>query len=281
MKRIASIAALLALFVAPQAFAGGGFLKSVAAAQKKAKEKNQLIFVDLFAEWCGWCHRFDKEVVPSEAFQKATDNMVLLRLDTEDQKEGTEFSRKYGLTSLPTFVILTPELAIAAVIKGYAPPAQFVQMIQTGLDKYKAFETLVAKEPALSKDYQKRLEIAREFRNRQGWAAAEQRLRKLTMESGVPPAIRDEAFYDLGILYMQQGKHDLVLKTVTDFGKVQKKGTPYERARLLVTDVYLAQRNFKRAATELRAFKAKFPNSPLIPNVESLLPNVERMATTQ
>ena len=82
MKRTISIAALLVAFLVPQADAA--FLKTVAAAQKKAKEKNQLIFVDMFAEWCTWCHRFDKEVVPSEAFQNATDGMVLLRLDTED-----------------------------------------------------------------------------------------------------------------------------------------------------------------------------------------------------
>ena len=55
MKRIISIAALLAVFVVPQADAA--FLKTVAAAQKKAKEKNQLIFVDLFAEWCRRSHR--------------------------------------------------------------------------------------------------------------------------------------------------------------------------------------------------------------------------------
>src|SRR5687768_2206949 len=245
LKRTFPIAALLALLIAPQAFAGGTFLKTVSAAQKKAKEKNQLIFVDMFANWCGWCHRFDKEVVPSEAFQNATEKMVLLRLDTEDGKEGSEFAKKYQVNSLPTFVILTPDLAIAGVIKGYAPPTQFVGMMTGVLEKYKAFETMVAQERMLSKDYQKRLEIAREFRNRQGYTEAEERLKKLTSETGVPGTLRDEAFYDLGILYLQQGKHDQVLKTVADFGKVQKKGESYERARFLVPNVYLAQGNFK------------------------------------
>jgi thioredoxin-related protein len=276
LKRVASIAALVALVFAPQALAGGGFHKTIASAQKIAKEKNRLIFVDLFAEWCGWCHRFDKEVVPSEAFQKATDDMVLLRLDTEDGKEGSDFSRRYGVTSLPTFVILTPDLAIAAILRGYAPPAQFAQIIDQNLEKYRAFETLVAQEQMLAKDYTKRLDIAREFRTRHGWSDAEKRFRKLTTEQGVPVRIRDEAYYDLGLLYLQQKKHAEVLKTVNDFGKVQKQGSAYERAKFLVPQVYAEQGNLKGAVEELRAFKAAFPKSELMPNVETALESLQR-----
>ena len=39
MKRTASLAVLAALLIVPQAFASNGFLKSVEAAQKQAKEK--------------------------------------------------------------------------------------------------------------------------------------------------------------------------------------------------------------------------------------------------
>jgi thioredoxin-related protein len=281
LKRIASIAALLALLVAPQALAAGGFLKTVSAAQKKAKEKNQLIFVDLFADWCGWCHRFDKEVVPSEAFQNATDNMVLLRLDTEDGKEGTQFARKYQIVSLPTFLILDPDLSIAAVIKGYAPPDRFVEMMTASVGKYREFESLVAQEVMLTKDYAKRLQIAREFRVRQAFDKSESRYRKLIGEKGVPVETRDDAYYELAVMYMQQGKHADVLKTVADFGKVQKEGMVYERSRLLVTDVYMAQGNYKGAASELKAFKSKFPKSPLAAQVDSMLANVERVASAQ
>lgn len=281
MKRTGSIAALVALLVVPQAFAAGGFLKTISVAQAKAKEKNQLIFVDLFANWCGWCHRFEKEVVPSEAFQNATRNMVLLRLDTEDGKEGTAFSRKYQVQSLPTFLILTPDLAIAAVIRGFAPPAQFVEMMNGSIDKYREFEKLVSQERMLTTNHAKRLDIAREYRLRQAFDKSELRLKKLVTESGVPATVRDEAYYELGILYMQQGKHDNVLETVAAFGKVQKEGSSFERSKLLAVEAYLAQGKYKNAATELRAFKSKFPNSPMIPNVDTMLPNIERMASAQ
>ena len=281
MKRTGSIAALLALLIVPQAFAGGGFLKTVSAAQKKAQEKNQLIFVDLFADWCGWCHRFDKEVVPSEAFQKATDEMVLLRLDTEDGKEGTQFARKYQISSLPTFLILDSDLSVAAVIRGYAPPAKFAEMMNGSVAKYREFEQLVSREAMLAKDYPKRLQIAREYRARQSFDKSAQRLQKLIDESGVPAAIRDDAYLELAVLYLDQGKHDEVLKIVNEFARVQNAGFTLERAWLVMTQAYLAKGNYKSAAEGLKSFKSKFPKSPLMAQVESMLPNVERMATAQ
>lgn len=271
------MAVLAALLIVPQAFADNGFLKSVEVAQKRAKEKKQLIFVDLFAEWCGWCHRFAKEVVPSEAFQKATDDMVLLKLDTEDRGEGTQFARRYQITSLPTFAILDSDLSVAGLIRGYAPAAQFSQMVEETVQKYRKFQKLVEQEPALNKDYAKRLEIAREFRVRQAFTKSESRLKKLVTEKGVPVVLRDDAWYELSVLYMQQSQFDQALMTIKNFKKAQTKGDSLEKATLLISDVHLSQGNYRAAAKELRDFKAKFPNSAHIRNIDMILPNIERM----
>src|SRR5260370_34942558 len=98
LKRTALLAVAALLFV--QQAVASPWLKEIAAAQKKAKEKNQLIFVDLFADWCGWCHKFEQEVIPSEAFQNATDKMTLLRLNTEDGTDGTKLPRDSGINWL-------------------------------------------------------------------------------------------------------------------------------------------------------------------------------------
>ena len=275
MRRTFLLATLVALVLVPQTF-GAGWIKSVAEAEKLAKAKKQVIFVDLFAQWCGWCHRFEAEVYPSEPFQKATDDMVLLRLDTEDGKEGTAFAKKYEINSLPTFLLLNPDLTIVGVIRGYAPPADFAKIVNDTLKKYGEFKKLADSEPSFSLDYQKRLDVAREFRYRQDYVRSEPRLKKLTTEKGVPAAVRDQAYYELGVVYLMQAKYADVQKTIDEFRKVQKEGEPFERATLLATDVCLAQGNLRCAANELRDFKVKFPNSPLIPNVDMMLPSIER-----
>jgi thioredoxin-related protein len=275
LRRILLLAALVALVTVPQTFAAG-WIKSVAAAQKAARVDNRMIFVDLFAQWCGWCHKFEADVFPTDEFQKATSKMVLLRLDTEDGADGTAFAQRYQISSLPTFVVLNHDMTVVSLIRGYAPAPDFVKMLDNSLLKYKSFQKLAASESTFSKDYAKRFELAKEFRLRQNYNQSEPRLKKLVTEKGVPLEVRDQAYYELGILYLVQGRYVEVTKTIADFSKVQKEGEPYERARLLATDVCIARGDLRCAADSLHNFKDEFPNSPLIPNVDMMLPSIER-----
>jgi predicted negative regulator of RcsB-dependent stress response len=275
VKRIALLA-VFAVVLAPQAF-GGPWIKSLATAQKAAKDKQRLIFVDLFADWCGWCHRAEQEVFPSEAFQKATDDMVLLRLNTEDGGEGTNLSRNFGVTSLPTFLILTPDMMVAGIVRGYAPPVEFAKSVVDTRAKYQEFVKRAAKEPT---DPQQRLDLAREYRVRNGFAQSESRLKKL-IGAQVPMNVRDDAYYELALSQLLQKKYDDSMKTLRKFASIQTKGDAYERSRLLVGDVYIQQGNFEKAVAEYRNFKLNFPNSALIKNVDMVLPQLERQIRTK
>ncbi len=266
---------MLALALAPQSFAGT-WLKSVAEAQKIAQKKNQLILVDMFAEWCGWCHRFEREVFPSAVFQSATTDIVLLRLDTEDRGEGTKFAAKYGITQLPTFLLLAPDLSIAGIIRGYAPPNEFVLTLKETRKKYEVFQQRVKNEAKLGKDWASRLELAKEFLSRGSYDQSEPRLKKLTAEKGIPAAIRDEAYYQLAMNYVLQKKYDQGLKTIRTLTSISKLGESVERAYILAGNVYLEQGNFLSARNEFQAFKDKFPSSPYLANVNMVLPQIEK-----
>ena len=275
------VLAAAAMLLSQQVFAGT-WLKSLTVAQKKAKEANQLIFVDLFAEWCGWCHKMEREVFPSEAFQKATDNKVLLRLNTEDSGEGTKLAQQFSVTTLPTFLLLTPEGTIAGVLHGYLPTNDFVKYLNETEGKYKEFVKRVANEGSIARDYNKRLDLAKEFRARSAFADSESRMKKLTYEDGVPADVRDQAYYELALTQLLAKKYDDALKTIRKFGTIQSKGESFEKSRLLAGDIYIQQGNYKSAVKEFRAFKTNFPKSQYIQNVDVVLPQLEqRLARSQ
>jgi thioredoxin-related protein len=273
LKRLILLA-LFAMLVVPRTFASP-WIKSLATAQKKAKDSHQLIFVDLYADWCGWCHRMEQEVFPSEAFQKATDSLVLLRLNTEDGSDGTNLARRFQVTSLPTFLLLTSDATLAGAIRGYLPPNDFVSNLRDVQGKYSEFMVKVQNEPKITGDYPKRLDLALEFITRQDYAAGEVRLKKLIAEPNVPPDVRDKAYYDLAAVLANEGKKDESIKTIQKFGTIATKGESIERARLLVSQIYYEQGNLIAAASELRRFKTAFPNSILMRNVDYLLPQIE------
>jgi thioredoxin-related protein len=274
MKRTLVLAAA-AMLLTQQAFAGP-WLKSLAEAKKKAKASNELIFVDLFADWCGWCHKMEQEVFPAEVFQKATESKVLLRLNTEDGAEGTKLAQDFGITSLPTFLLLTPKGSIAGTIRGYFPANEFVKAIQDTENSYKQFQKHVAEESAVTTNYAKRLDLAREYRAHYELDEAEKRFSKLTTEQGVPALIRDSAYYELALTQTVQKKYDDAQKTIRKFASVQNQGEMYEKARLLLGDIYVQQGNYKSALTEFRAFKEAFPKSQYIANVDVVLPQLEQ-----
>jgi thioredoxin-related protein len=267
---------VVALAAAPQLFAGRVWHKSVAPAQKEAQAKNQLILVDMFAEWCGWCHRFEQEVFPSEAFQNATSDIVLLRLDTEDGKEGTQFAKKYAVTSLPTFLVLAPDLSIAGLLRGYAPPNDFAESLKQTRKQYADFTKRANNEAAIAKDPVQRLALAKEFTQRGVYPKAEDRLKKLTTDKGIPVAIRDDAFYNLAIAYTIQNKLDDALTAIRQLTSLSKLGEPVENARMLAGQIYLQQGNLLSAANEFRSFKKSYPTSPLVPTIDMLLPEIEK-----
>ena len=279
MKRFALLITAV-LVLAPMASASP-WIKSLAEAQKKSKQTKRLIFVDLFADWCGWCHKMEQEVFPSQTFQTATDNMVLLRLNTEDGGEGTKLSQQFAVTTLPTFLVLTPDNTIAALIRGYAPAGEFVKSMNDAIAKYNDFQKRVAAENTIAGDYQKRLDLAREFTSRFGLKDSESRLQRLTNEKGVPANIRDQAWYEMAVSQVLQQHLDQAAKTINAFGKQQNKGEAYERSRLLLAQIYMQQGNLLAAANEFRAFKTQFPNSALVSSVDMFLPGIERQLSAK
>lgn len=274
MKRTALLVAAALLCV--QQATASPWLKDIASAQKKAKEKNQLIFVDLFADWCGWCHRFEQEVIPSQSFQTATEKMVLLRLNTEDGKDGSKFAKDYSVTSLPTFLVLNSDLMIAGIIKGYVPAKEFAVSLGETETHYKEFMKRVGDESSISKDYAKRFSLAKEFEARAGYAQSESRLRKLLAEPVLPVNVRDDSYFELALNQILQKKFDEARKTISKFASIQNKGDSFERSRLLIGDIYLQTGNAQGALDEYRAFKAKYPASAYNHNLDMMIPQLER-----
>ena len=264
----------MALVLAPQSFAGGEWLKTIAAAQKEAREKKQLILVDMFAEWCGWCHRFEREVFPTKIFKEATADMVLLRLNTEDGKEGTQLSRKFGITSLPTFLVLTPELTSAGMIRGYAPPEPFAKSLKETRNSHAEFKKRLKNEAKL--DYFQRLNLVKDLNARADFDQSVPRLRKLMTEKGVPAAVRDQAYYELAVAYSLQNKLTDAQKTIRELLMLSRAGEAVERSRLLMGQIYIQQGNLLQARNEYREFKDRFPDSPLIGNIEQVLAALEK-----
>ncbi len=147
--------------------------KSFQEAQAEADKNDQLMLVEMYASWCGWCKKMAQEVFPSESFQRATADMILLQLNTEDGKEGTRISSELQVRSLPTLFLLTSDMMIVGMIAGYAPAPEFTAQLLEEKSKWREFESRMDSAAKGRLSDEETLELSREIAARRGFARAQ------------------------------------------------------------------------------------------------------------
>jgi thioredoxin-like negative regulator of GroEL len=90
---------------------------SFQAALEQAKAKNRPVFVDVYADWCGWCKRLDQEVFTQDPVaQMLNDHFVPVKVDGDNEPN---FSQNYAIEGLPTMLVLEADGSEVGRIAGY------------------------------------------------------------------------------------------------------------------------------------------------------------------
>jgi len=135
-------AAACVFLTALLARAESDWLNDYKKAQQEAKASNKFLLLDFTgSDWCGWCKKFDKEILSQSQFKDyARENLVLVELDfprakqqsPELRKQNQDLAYQYQVQGFPTIVVLDGDGQKLWQYDGYFPdgPAAFIAQLE-------------------------------------------------------------------------------------------------------------------------------------------------------
>ncbi len=97
----------------------------------KAKTENKIIFVDIYATWCGPCKLLKKTTfTDKEVGEYFNANFINATFDGE-KEEGRKLVEQYGLHSYPTMLFINPDGSIRKAAIGYHSANQLLKTAKT------------------------------------------------------------------------------------------------------------------------------------------------------
>jgi len=113
---------------------------SLKTAFQKAKQENKMLFVDVFASWCGPCKRFSQKVFTlPEVGAFFNQHFVCYKLQTDSKdtlkkSEARNFTKTYDVSSYPTLLWLSPDGKMQHYSIGYKEGPELIEIAKQALD---------------------------------------------------------------------------------------------------------------------------------------------------
>lgn len=96
----------------------------------KAKKENKMVFMNVYATWCGPCMLLKKTTFKTEEVADKF-NKSFINIDVDAEKgEGIELSKRYQVQAHPLMLIISPSGKVEKRILGYKKEAQLLQEVQ-------------------------------------------------------------------------------------------------------------------------------------------------------
>ncbi|MTI32933.1 thioredoxin family protein, partial [Xanthovirga aplysinae] len=113
---------------------------SIEEAQERTKNEPRKIFVDAYADWCGWCIVMDKKTFKnSNVAEFVNENYYAVKLNAKSNKEvifngvtltEAQLVQAFGVRAYPTIVLINEKFDMVSPAPGYRNPKDFIDLLE-------------------------------------------------------------------------------------------------------------------------------------------------------
>lgn len=251
---------LAALSTATTAFAQKeiGWKNDWDAALQEGKQKNKLVMVDFYTDWCGWCKKLDADTFTNPEVIELSAQIVAIKINAE-KDSGPTLREKYKVSGYPTIVFIDPKTGEQfARIVGYLPPKAFKDRVSRIVQGYKDLPDLEKRFAKNPNDGKVNIRLALIYGLQENATKAEEHLAK-ALEAKYDGAEVAQVYNAIGDIYQNSDKYD---KAIDYFRKAEnsaKESWDRSYAKISIVFCYLAKRDNDNAKKEVQEL-LKMPN---------------------
>lgn len=110
---------------------------STDAIHEQAVKSGKLVFIDLYADWCGPCQMMNNRVFTRREVGAFFDQHFIAAKYNIERPTGRKLMQLYGKGSIPLYLIFNPEGELLGSILGAYPAEEFLQHLARIVAKQK------------------------------------------------------------------------------------------------------------------------------------------------
>ncbi|MGH7726358.1 MAG: tetratricopeptide repeat protein [Candidatus Eiseniibacteriota bacterium] len=201
----------------------------------RAKKQKKLVFLDVYATWCGPCKQMDKFTYSDSTVAEVASKYYLSRKVDGEKGEGIGIAQRFNVNSYPTLLIVDGDGKEQNRAVGFRQAKQFAKILddtRSGRGTIAGLEKMIAG----GKDtYENRIALAQKY-----------------VEAGELVKAREN--YDKAFALDPDDKNGQMADALYLLGRAER-----------------SQGNHQRAVDDFEKFLARFPNHGYAPDVEAQL----------
>ena len=237
-----------------------------------ARKDSKPIFMDVYTDWCTWCLKLDKDVYSTPQWVQFMQGFIPVRLNAEDNKDGSRVADKYSIDGFPTLLVTDGNGTVTNRIGGYMEADALIQDID-------GIQQLISKEAKDPADVETAYRLGQEYLSRDMYPQAEKRFSKVLQSAQISPLLQEQAQFSVAMAQFYQHELSEALASLEKYEATYKDGTSEEDALLLLSQIHIEMDANEKARDDLKLFLQKYPNSGNAGRAQEVLATLEKNKT--
>jgi TolA-binding protein len=169
--------------------------RAIHAALADAQAHHRPVLLDMYTDWCEWCHALDDTTYVDPTFIQFSKRFTMSRINAE---VDTVTAAHYHVSGYPTVLVLNEKGDEIDRVVGYARAPQFIAQIEDVLAGRNTLASILAQEPAHTNDPEFTYKLAESLNNHGRLdEARDHYLKFVSMDPKNGSGYTDDAYYSL------------------------------------------------------------------------------------